>query len=87
VGQPPGSPTDTPGRVTSGLAAGPGGGPVPAAHWDRVTESLINVRAPLRAKSLPSTFTPLFTEIDVRARMLPLNAVVVPSVAELPTCQ
>ena len=49
--------------------------------------SLIRVTAPLRARSLPSTTTPLFTEIEVSARMLPLKAVRVPSVAELPTCQ
>jgi hypothetical protein len=48
---------------------------------------LINVTPPLRARSLPSTVTPSFTEIDVKAKMLPLNAVRVPSVAELPTCQ
>ena len=62
-------------------------GPVPAAHRDRVTVSLINVTAPLRATRLPFTLAPLFTEIDVKARMLPWNAVLVPSVAELPTCQ
>ena len=77
---------------SAGLAPGPGSvaglpGPVPAAHRDRVTVSLINVTAPLRARSLPFTVTPSFTEIDVEARMLPWNAVLVPSVAELPTCQ
>jgi len=30
---------------------------------------------------------PVFIEIDARARMLPTNEVVVPIVAELPTCQ
>ena len=48
---------------------------------------MIAVTAPLRAKRLPSTVTPSFIEIDVKARMLPWNAVLVPSVAELPTCQ
>ena len=62
-------------------------GSVPAAHRARVTESSISVTAPLRARSLPFTLAPSFTEIDVSARMLPWNAVLVPSVAELPTCQ
>ena len=31
--------------------------------------------------------SPVFTEIDVRARMLPVKAEFVPRVAELPTCQ
>ena len=78
---------------SSGVAPGPGlvpglvPGSVPAAHRARVTESSISVTAPLRARSLPFTLAPLFTEIDVSARMLPWNAVLVPSVAELPTCQ
>jgi len=80
VAQTLGSPAiRTRGPVRSGL--------VLAAHRDRVTVSLINVTAPLRAKSLPFTATPSFTEIDVKARMLPWNAVLAPSVAELPTCQ
>jgi hypothetical protein len=62
-------------------------GPVAPAHCDRLIESLINVTAPVRAKSLPSTATPSFAEIDSAARTEPLNAVLVPSVAELPTCQ
>ena len=53
-------------------------GSVPAAHRDRVTVLSINVTAPLRARSLPSTVTPSFTEIDVSARMLPWNAVARP---------
>ena len=79
-------PAPGPGSVP-GLVPGPVPGPVPAAHRDRVTVSLINVTAPLRARSLPFTVAPSFTEIDVKARMLPWNAVLVPSVAELPTCQ
>ena len=49
--------------------------------------SLISVTAPLRASARPFSVTPSFIEIDVRARMLPAKTVVVPSVAELPTCQ
>ena len=46
-----------------------------------------SVTAPLRARSRPSTEAPEFSPIDVRARIVPLKIVVVPSVAELPTCQ
>ena len=46
-----------------------------------------SVTAPVRAKSLPSTVVPVVAAIDARARTFPLNVVVVPRVAELPTCQ
>ena len=49
--------------------------------------SLIKVTAPLRASARPFSLTPSFIVIDVSARMLPAKFVVVPSVAELPTCQ
>ena len=62
-------------------------GSVPAAHCARVTLSLISVTAPVRASSRPFTVAPSLTEIEVSARMFPWNAVRVPSVAELPTCQ
>lgn len=52
-----------------------------------MTVSLISVTAPFRARSLPLTETPLFTEIDCRARMFPANAELVPRVAEEPTLQ
>jgi hypothetical protein len=45
------------------------------------------VTDPFRASARPSTFVPVFTVIEVKARMLPLKREVVPSVAELPTCQ
>ena len=48
---------------------------------------LIRVTAPLRASMRPTTVAPLFSEMLVSAIRLPWNAVVVPSVAELPTCQ
>src|ERR1700733_13810054 len=57
------------------------------AQLAAVIVSLISVTAPLRASARPSTVTPLFIEIEVRARMLPAKVDVVPSVAELPTCQ
>ena len=47
-----------------------------------------SVTAPLRAKALPSVIVaPVSIVMLVRARIWPSNAVVVPSVAELPTCQ
>ena len=45
------------------------------------------VTAPFRANSLPSTAAPVVTVMEVKARMFPLKTEVVPSVAELPTCQ
>ena len=64
----------------------PGGGAA-VAHDGRVNTSLISVTAPFRASAWPCTVTPLFTEIDDRAMMVPTNTEPVPSVAELPTCQ
>ena len=45
------------------------------------------VTAPVLAKTRPVTFALVVSVIDVDARIEPLNWVVVPSVAELPTCQ
>ena len=59
----------------------------PSAQLGSVNTSLSSVTAPLRASARPWTVTPLFTVIEVRARMLPTNVEPVPSVAELPTCQ
>ena len=36
---------------------------------------------------MPFTVAPVFSVMDVRARIVPWKLVVVPSVAELPTCQ
>ena len=52
-----------------------------------VIVSSSRVTAPFRASARPATVSPVCTEIDVRARMLPVKAEPVPSVAELPTCQ
>jgi hypothetical protein len=46
-----------------------------------------NVTAPFRARTLPWTVAPVFSVADVSARMVPTKLLVVPSVAELPTCQ
>ena len=46
-----------------------------------------SVTAPVCAKARPDSVEPVITEMLVSARMLPTNLVVVPRVAELPTCQ
>jgi len=58
-----------------------------AAHEAKEMLLVSNVTAPVRANALPIMLTPVFTVILVSARIFPLNEVVVPSVAELPTCQ
>ena len=45
------------------------------------------VTAPVSAITLPDTLTLVVTVMLASARMFPANAVPVPSVAELPTCQ
>ncbi len=45
------------------------------------------VTAPFLASSLPVTVAPVVAVMLVRASILPANFVVVPKVAELPTCQ
>jgi hypothetical protein len=42
---------------------------------------------PFRARTRPSTVVPVWTDAEVRAKMLPTKVVFVPNVAELPTCQ
>ena len=70
-----------------GPVPAPGVVPLPVAQLPGLMVSLISVTAPLRASTRPCTVTALFTEIEVRARMLPAKVEAVPSVAELPTCQ
>jgi hypothetical protein len=48
---------------------------------------LSNVTAPPRAKTRPLTVAPVSSVIDVVAMIVPAKFVVVPNVAELPTCQ
>ena len=57
------------------------------AQFAAVKVSLSKVTAPLRASARPCTSAPVCTAIDVNAMIVPLNEDVVPSVAELPTCQ
>lgn len=56
-------------------------------HALGVKRLLSNVTAPLRANARPATVAPVVTVTLVSARILPTNAVLVPRVAELPTCQ
>ncbi len=58
-----------------------------AAHVALVTVFVSNVTAPFRANTLPSTFAPVVSVADVKARIFPLKVEFAPSVAELPTCQ
>ena len=62
-----------------------GGGPVAQRELSRTL--LIRLTWPLRASTRPITLAPLLSEMLASAIRLPWNAVVVPSVAELPTCQ
>jgi hypothetical protein len=54
-----------------------------------VTETMLlaRVTAPFCAKALPDIVAPVFNVMLVRARMFPMNEVVVPRTAELPICQ
>ena len=56
-------------------------------HGDALTVLLSSVTAPFLARALPVTDAPVVNVMLVSARMFPTNDVVVPSVAELPTCQ
>jgi hypothetical protein len=67
----------------TGVNVDPGG----ASHTAKEILLVSNVTAPFRANALPIKLTPVVTVILVYARIFPLNAVVVPSVAEVPTCQ
>lgn len=58
-----------------------------AAHAGTVMTLLSRVTAPLRAKTRPLTSAPVLSVMDVSAINEPLNWLVVPRVAELPTCQ
>jgi hypothetical protein len=72
--------------VGVGVGVGVGGGGM-VAQVGAVIVSVSRVTAPLRASARPSMVSLVSTEIDVRARMVPVKAEFVPRVAELPTCQ
>lgn len=60
---------------------------VPAAQFCFVIVVPFSVTAPFLARSLPFTVEPPSSVIDVRASIFPIRVVVVPNVAEEPTCQ
>ena len=57
------------------------------AHAEMATVLVSIVTAPFRARALPDTFALVVRVMLVSARIFPMNVVVVPRVAELPTCQ
>ena len=63
------------------------GGPGWPVHAVRSTVLVSSVTAPVRANVRPNTRAPVVNVMLTCARMLPMKAVPVPSVAELPTCQ
>lgn len=70
--------------VGGGVVVDVGGG---VTQLGRVMVLVSRVTAPLRAKTRPFTVVPVCTEIEVNAMMVPTKVVLVPRVAELPTCQ
>jgi len=66
----------------SGVIGG-GGGENPGA----LTVLVSSVTAPFRARALPWRVAPVVTVMELRAKMFPANELVVPRVAEVPTCQ
>jgi hypothetical protein len=68
------------------VKVGVGEGPRPHAALETLLLSIVT--APFRARALPGEMLAAVVSVMlVRARMFPANAVPVPSVAELPTCQ
>jgi len=60
---------------------------VVAAQVGTVIVLVSIVTAPFLAKAAPVMVAPVSSVMLVNARIVPLNEVVVPRVAELPTCQ
>ena len=85
-----GSCTNPPGATVVGVTVNVAGAETTrsaATASGRVMVLLVpKLTAPFRAKALPSMVALSTRVIDVNARILPLNVVPVPSVAELPTC-
>ena len=63
------------------------GGTTVAGQRGAVNVSLSRVTWPVWASALPRTVTLSATSMSVSAKMVPTNVELVPSVAELPTCQ
>jgi len=60
---------------------------VATAHAETAIVLVSIVTAPFRANAAPVMVAPVFRVMLVSARIVPWKAVVVPRVAELPTCQ
>ncbi len=80
------------GVMVTGVGVGVGVGMVTgvtttAAQVGLVTESVSNVTAPLRAKTLPLTTAPVVTVTEVKAKRVPTKVEFVPRVADEATCQ
>jgi hypothetical protein len=73
-----------PGAIVNG---GRVGGVGPVWHVGVVMTLVSRVTSPFLARARPSIVAPVFTKIEVSARIVPLKAVPVSIVAELPTCQ
>ena len=82
----PGVPV-VPGAGAGGAGVPPSWASRPVAQRELSSTLLIRLTWPLRASSRPMTVAPLLSEMLASAIRLPWKAVVVPSVAELPTCQ
>lgn len=70
--------------VGGGVVVDVGGG---VTQLGRVMTLLSRLTCPLRASTRPFTVVPVCTEMEVNAMMVPTKVVLVPRVAELPTCQ
>ena len=60
---------------------------MPHGQGGTLTLLLSNVTAAVRASALPFSVAPVFSVMEARAIMFPDMVVLVPRVAELPTCQ
>ena len=60
---------------------------VDAKHVGVVTTLESKLTCPLRASRRPDTVEPVWAVMEVSANIVPANDVLVPRVAELPTCQ
>jgi hypothetical protein len=69
------------------VKVGTAGGVPAAVHPTNEMLFVSSVTAPFLASARPMMFAPVFKVMLVSATRLPMNDVVVPSVAELPICQ
>jgi hypothetical protein len=74
-------------RINEGGAGVGGGGTKPLGGPGLMMVLDCKVTAPVSDNALPFGAAPVPSEMEAWARMLPLKMEVVPSVAEVPTCQ